>query len=69
MTKFFLKLLTGEGQTVRHLRLPNRHEVLRPRVLARAYDHTRRYCTGKEALVTSARSRACVRSHSKVLHR
>ena len=23
--------------------------VLRPRVLARAYDHTRRYCTGQEA--------------------
>ena len=23
--------------------------LLRPRVLARAYDHTRRYCTGQEA--------------------
>eukprot|EP01046_Picozoa_sp_COSAG06_P036168 COSAG06_NODE_3962_length_4717_cov_3.863794_1_plen_46_part_00 len=23
--------------------------MLRPRVLSRAYDHTRRYCTGQEA--------------------
>ena len=32
------------GQLVLHRAL-----VLRPRVLARAYDHTRRYCTGQEA--------------------
>ena len=24
-------------------------QLLRPRVLSRAYDHTRRYCTGQEA--------------------
>ena len=28
---------------------PECPRVLRPRVLTRAYDHTRRYCTGQEA--------------------